>query len=38
MNSFGSNWSGDAQLLWTDAQNGSTLDLQIDIKTAGQVR
>jgi len=36
MNAFGPNWSGDAQLLWTDAQNGSTLDLQIDIKTAGQ--
>ena len=35
MSSFGSDWSGDAQLLWMDAQNGSSLDLQIEIETAG---
>jgi len=35
MSSFGSDWSGDAQLLWMDAQNGSSLDLQIEIDTAG---
>ncbi len=35
MNSFGSGWSGDAQLLWVDASNGSALDLQIEIKMPG---
>jgi hypothetical protein len=35
MTSFGADWSGDAQLLWMDAQNGSALDLQIQIETAG---
>jgi len=38
MHIFGSEWSGDAQLWWTDAYPGDVLDLSLPIEKTGKYR
>ena len=38
MDGFGSNWSGDAHLWWTDAKPGDKLDLSVPVKKTGVYR
>ncbi|MHC4539569.1 MAG: glycoside hydrolase family 172 protein [Planctomycetota bacterium] len=38
LSGFGTDWSGEAHLWWTDARPGDTLDLAVRVKKAGKYR